>query len=206
MEYYSLKNKCKIGLILGFFFAFTVFFYGPVGIYLSNAEELKFGLGSVLRDVTVVSVVFLALAVLISLIVPKKLFRWYSLLFLGGGIAFYVQGNYINKSYGVLDGASIDWSSYTGYGILNTAIWAVCILLPFIAALIIGRKKDEQQIARMVCMVALFLVVIQIPAMIVQLTSYQKKDSVALEITDHGLFDMSAEDNIVVFVVDTMNA
>ncbi len=205
MEYYSVKNRFKIGLILGFFFAFTVFFYGPIGIYLSNAEELKFGLSSVLRDVTIVSVIFLALAVLISLIVPKKLFRWYSLLFLGGGIAFYVQGNYINHSYGVLDGASIDWSSYTGYGILNTAVWLICILLPFIAMLIFGRKKEEKLIAKAVCMVALFLVVIQIPAMIVQMTSYKKKDTLALEITDHGLFDMSAEENIVVFVVDTMD-
>ena len=47
MEEYTLKNKLKLGLVLGLFFVFTVFFYGPVGIYLANADELDFGLGIV---------------------------------------------------------------------------------------------------------------------------------------------------------------
>ena len=53
MEDYTLKNKLKLGVTLSLFFVFTVFFYGPVGIYLANADELDFGLGIVMKQVVI---------------------------------------------------------------------------------------------------------------------------------------------------------
>ena len=55
MEEYAVKNKLKYGLVLALFFVFTVFFYGPTGIYLANADELRFGLGVVIKVSLIVS-------------------------------------------------------------------------------------------------------------------------------------------------------
>ncbi|MBO4863619.1 MAG: sulfatase-like hydrolase/transferase [Eubacterium sp.] len=199
-----MKTKLKLGLCLALFFVFTVFFYGPISIYLSNADELKFGLGIVMKDVAIVSIVMFILIAGFSLIVPKKLFKWYMLLLLGVGIGFYVQGNYINYNYGVLDGKEINWSKYTGYGFINTAIWAVCILVPFIIYLVI-RKKGDALINKVVVAICLFLVAIQIPAFISQAVSYKKKDTEALVITDNEMFTYAPDDNIVVFLLDCMD-
>ena len=204
MEEYSLKTKLKLGLVLALFFVFTVFFYGPISIYLSNADELKFGLGIVIKDVAIVSAALFILIAGFSLIVPKKLFKWYMLLVLGVGIAFYVQGNYINKNYGVLDGKEIDWSKYTGYGFINTAIWVVCILVPFIIYFFI-RKKGDALTNKVVMAICLFLVAIQIPAFISQAMTYKKKDTEALVITDNEMFTYAPDDNIVVFLLDCMD-
>ena len=148
MKEYSLKKKILIGSCLAICFAFTVLFYGPVGLYINNSEELSFGLGVVLKNVAILSLIAIACIILFSMIVPSKLFKWYMLLFLGGILGFYVQGNYINYSYGVLDGTEIEWSKFTNYGILNTAIWAVCILVPFIVYFVIKavnkKKKDTE--------------------------------------------------------------
>ena len=35
----------------------------------------------------------------------------------------------------------VDWSAYTGYGVVNTLIWAVCILLPLALMLVLWEKK-----------------------------------------------------------------
>ena len=204
MEDYTLKNKLKLGVTLSLFFVFTVFFYGPVGIYLANADELDFGLGIVMKQVVIVSALMFVLIAVFSLIVPKKLFKWYMLLLFGGSLAFYVQGNYINYNYGVLDGTEIKWESFTKYGILNTAIWAVCILVPFIIYFVV-RKKGDALINKIIFGLCICLVLVQIPALISQTMSYKKKNTESLVITDNDMFEYAPEDNIVVFVLDTMD-
>ena len=52
-----------------------------------------------------------------------------------------VQGSFMNKNYGLLNGNAVDWSAYTGYGVVNTLVWVVCILVPLIAMLIWKQKK-----------------------------------------------------------------
>ena len=204
MEEYAVKNKLKYGLVLALFFVFTVFFYGPTGIYLANADELRFGLGVVIKVSLIVSLVTFVLITVFSLIVPKKLFKWYMLLVFGVTLGFYVQGNYINHDYGVLDGSNIDWGDYTGYGIVNTLIWAACIILPFIIYLII-RKKDKELINKIVFFACIFLVVIQIPAFISQAASYKKKGKETLAITTKDMFSYAPQDNIVLFILDGMD-
>ncbi len=204
MEEYNLKTKLKLGLILGLFFVFTVFFYGPAGIYLSNADELKFGLGVVLQSAIIVSLIMLVLIAVFSLIVPKKLFKWYMLIFLGVALGFYVQGNYINKNYGVMDGSDIKWSDYTGYGLINTAIWLVCFIVPFVIYFIV-RKKDKALLNKIVFGICAFLVIIQIPAFISQAMSYKKKNSESLVITTDKMFDYAPDNNIIVFVLDGLD-
>ena len=201
MEEYTLKNKLKLGAVLGLFFVFTVFFYGPAGIYLSNADELKFGLGVVIKVALIVSVILFLLIVGFSLIVPKKLFLWYMLIFLGVALGFYVQGNYINYNYGVMDGSDIKWGDYTKYGLLNTAIWGICFIVPFIIYLIV-RKKDKALINKIVMGICAFLIVIQIPAFISQAMSYKKKNTESLVITTNEMFDYAPDNNIIVFMLD----
>ena len=60
---------------------------------------------------------------------------------LGLGIGFYVQGNFMSGGYGQLNGKSIDWDAMTGRGIVNTVVWALCILLPVAAVLFVKGWK-----------------------------------------------------------------
>ena len=201
---YSMKDKLKYGLILSLFLTFTVFFYGPVGIYLANADELKFGLGVVIKDALIISAIVFVGTTVFSLIVPKKLFKWYCLLVLGGGIGLYIQGNYINYDYGVLDGTEIQWENYTKYGVINTLIWGVAIVLPFIVNFIVS-KKDKNLMNKIIVGACLFLVAIQIPAFISQTAGYKKKQEVSLTINNDNMFEMASDENIIVFVLDTLD-
>ena len=207
MKEYSLKKKILIGSCLAVCFAFTVLFYGPVGLYINNSEELSFGLGVVLKNVAILSIIAIACIILFSMIVPSKLFKWYMLLFLGVLLGFYVQGNYINYSYGVLDGTEIEWSKFTRYGILNTAIWAACILIPFIVYFVIRavnkkKKEDEKTTAavnKFAIYLAIFIILIQIPALITQVISYKPKNRA--EFAD-DIVDAVLEETLLLFITD----
>ena len=56
----------------------------------------------------------------IGMFLKGKAYSIYTALIFVFALCFYIQGNYLNSSYGVLDGKTIDWSSYSNYAIVNT--------------------------------------------------------------------------------------
>ena len=53
-------------------------------------------------------------------------------LLFGTGLALYIQGNFINADYGILDGRQIDWSKYSAIGAINIIIWVPLIIIPVV--------------------------------------------------------------------------
>ena len=215
------KRNLLTGTIIGLFFAFTVLFYGPLSQYLSNSQELWFSLNDVFRVIVPFSLVTVALAAVFFVIVPPKAGSFLLKLFFGVSLGFYIQGNYLRNSYGtgVMDGTAVDWSEYTTYGLINLAIWAVCILLPFIVARFIhddkdGKKDDdsgkaprskEAKIARLIIIASLFFTVIQLPALASQAVSYKPNENSDLEISTEGIYELSDKENVVMFILDTLD-
>ncbi len=215
------KRNLLTGTIIGLFFAFTVLFYGPLSQYLSNSQELWFSLNDVFRVIVPFSLVTVALAAVFFVIVPPKAGSFLLKLFFGVSLGFYIQGNYLRNSYGtgVMDGTAVDWSEYTTYGFINLAIWAVCILLPFIVARFIhddkdGKKDDdsgkaprskEAKIARLIIIASLFFTVIQLPALASQAVSYKPNENSDLEISTEGIYELSDKENVVMFILDTLD-
>ncbi len=204
MKTYTLKEKTIIGFILSFFIIFTIFFYGPLGVYLSNEEEFSFGLGAVIKGVAIVSIIILMLLIVISVIIPQKVFIWYAIFLLGIGIGFYVQGNLFKNNYGVLDGTEIKWAKYAKYGFLNTIVWIVIIFLPLIIYVII-RKKIKDNVGKYVSAICIFLILIQMVSFVAQLLSYNRKEAASLIITNNQMFTFAPANNIVVFMIDTVD-
>ncbi len=210
------KQNIIAGTAISFFFAFTVLFYGPLSLYLPNSEEFWFKLSDLMKVIVPFSLAaFIGAGVVLALL-PEKISSFFIKLFFGVSLAFYIQGNYININYGtgVLDGSKIDWSKYTTYGIINTAIWAAAIILPFIVCWIIdrrnaGEKKKESDIhitsLQVLAIAAAFFTLIQIPALTAQSLSYHPNESTEFTILDKGEFELSDKDNIVMFILDTMD-
>ena len=222
------KLNLITGLIISIFFAFTVLFYGPLSQYLSNAQELWFSLNDVLRVILPVSLITVAAAAVFFAAVPPKAGRFMLKLFFGVSLAFYVQGNYLRSSYGtgVMDGTAVDWSKYTTYGFINLAIWAVCIAAPFIITKFIkadeaapetaGEAKNSKggklfdgsrtaKAAKFLIIASLFLTVIQLPALASQALSYKPNENSDLKITTDGIYELSGKENVVMFVLDTLD-
>lgn len=94
----------------------------------------------------------------------------------------------------------MDWSAYTGYGVVNTLIWAVCILLPLALMLCSGRRRC----ARCCSSSPAALIVMQGASLVVSYLNYPKVAESATLTTD-GMFELSKEENTVVLVLDTLD-
>ena len=187
------------------FFVFTVIFYGPLSLYLNNSQELFFELSDLLKIILPVSALCFLIIAGLLMALPKKVFTPVLVVFFGIALSFYLQGNILNISYGsgVMDGKEIDWSAYRSYAAVNTGIWILVCVLPLIAWIILKKKEKTQILRTVVTYLAIFLTLIQVPAMIVELVNTAPKESKSLTITDEGLFELSDGRNTLIYILDT---
>ena len=73
------------------------------------------------------------------LLITKKIYNIYAAVIFGGALAAYVQGNFLNPDFGVLNGRQIQWSQFRVNGIISTVVWIALIVVP---AVIVCFKKD----------------------------------------------------------------
>ena len=190
---------CAIAVAV--FFVFTFLFYGPLGLYLENAEELWFSLKDTLLVVGVVSAaVFLFIMIYVGLL-PEKTLAFFTKLLFGFTLSLYVQGTLMNTNYGgVLNGVAIEWEKYTVYGSCTLLVWVVCLLLPFMLPKIKKIKADK-----VIMIAALFLTAVQIPALVVEWVNYTPNAQRDFIVSVDGEFDFGEKDNVVIITVDTLD-
>ena len=157
--------------------------------------------GAVL-PVSLFSLVFL---VLLSLFLPEKINHFHIKCLFGITLAMYLQGTFINIDYGtgVLDGTAIQWQDYTVYAILDSLAWIVCLGLPFFIDYILKNKSVSFHFV--INCLSLCLVAMQLPALISQLIAYQPEENREFRITSEKIFGLSPQQNILIFILDTMD-
>ncbi|MGE5633332.1 MAG: hypothetical protein ACM3TR_19895 [Caulobacteraceae bacterium] len=195
-DYLDVKKQYWVILPL----LFTVFIFAPLELYLSNVNEFWFTIKDLLIILIPTLLVFSLVLFIFSIFIYKvslKFFRGYLAFIFGLGIAIYIQGNYIQIDYGILDGTAINWGQYKYYGILNLLVWIVII----IAGIILAYKK--QKIVRII---AFFIMGVQIATISVLLVNANFNKSTSTTITTNKLFELSENENTIIFIVDELDA
>lgn len=201
----KVKNLLGKRIAIVIFFVFTVCLYGPFSIFFPNAEELWFSLSMVTGIVLPVSLATFVILLLLSLIVPDDKLHLFTKLFFGLSLAMYIQGNYINISYGggVQDGTEIIWSNYTWYAIVDTLAWILCFSVPFIVDIVV--KGDSKKFHKAIVATSILLTVIQIPAFLSQALTFRPNQNAEVNITTKNMFEISDRENVLIFMVDTLD-
>ena len=203
MQKKSVNIRRNIGIIL--FFVLTVLLFGPLGLFLSNAEEFWFSLTDLLKVIIPVSLAVIVVFTILFLLLPRKAARIAGMLLLGISIGCYLQGHFLNISYGtgLLDGTPVDWNEYTTYGIINTIIWIVCIAVPFVIAKLM--KNKWKKVFRLFTFISILFIAIQIPSLVIQVINYRPNLNLDIQITKKGQFELAPQENIIIFIVDTLD-
>ena len=182
--------------------ALTLGFFVPVNLYILNSSEFSFELSSVVLYFILVTFVAFIILAGISLFLRRmgwsKAATLYGILLAGLMIGFFLQSYVINADYGVLDGRAIDWSKFRTVAIVNTAIWTACIIVPFA----LWKWRGDA-----VCKVAKSMAVLLFAAQCVQTGYYTTTIHVGEKpthyLSEKGLFNLSENRNIIVFILDT---
>ncbi len=203
-KHLELKHRFAFGAAMSAFLCFTLLVYSPLSLYITGNDEMWFSFRSLLLPVTVVSLTaFLILTVVLSL--PKGgIHKILCCLVFGVTLGLYIQCGFFNISYGsgVLDGSQIAWKDYTTYGAIDSAVWAACIAMPF--ALFMVFKRSWRHV---LMIAAAFIVILQIGGLTINIYQNQNSlDKLSHEVTTDGMFDLSENDNTLVFIMNGMDA
>lgn len=183
------------------FLTFTFFVFGPLQMYLTNKNEFWFKLTHILPTIILSFIMIFTILNLFAIIIPKKLKKYYAAFIFGLGFALYIQGNFINLNYGVLDGSEIDWNSYGYLGTINTIAWLMCLLLPVILT-----KIWPIQVEKVIKIGSCFIVAVQALTLGALLISTDFSSQKKISVTGNDMFSLSPEKNEIVFILDTFDA
>ena len=201
------KNKLINCIIISFVFAFNICVFAPLEFYYSNIFDLWFTLDYILPTIICTSLITFITLFLISYFskgkIQKVIVRIIFILMLG----LYIQGNYLNIGYDVLDGSEIDWNSMIKKGVINTLIWVIIILIFSIVLIKEDRFKKVSNLG------SLFVFGIQILTLVIIVCNsyaYSADTNLSFDksfyLDSKDIFEVSEEENIIVFVSDTFEA
>ena len=185
------------------FFAFTVGVSIPSEIYFGNEKEFSVGYPQILPLILAVTAVLFAAAAGIAFLLRKQkrlLPVWLDLLF-GGTLAVYLQQNLLNGELQLLDGAGSSPSGTSPLALAALGVWIVCLAGPHILRKI--RPRAEALVRRYG---SALLTVMQVGALAVMIVSSEGPTVSRFSLTKKDEFTVSPEGNIIVFVVDTLDA
>lgn len=202
-KHYQFKHRLIFGGTMALFMVMSLLVYGPLSLYIKSEDMMWFSFYSLLVPVVLVAVAALIILTL-ALSLPKgSLHKLMCCLMFGIALGFYVQSAFFNISYGsgVLDGSEIVWQDYTTYGALDSAMWAACLALPFAFYMVF--KKQWRHI---LMFTAVFFMLLQAAGLTFVIYQNQNTlDKMSHEVTKEGIYELSENQNTVVFVVGTMD-
>ena len=204
----TTKESRKSWIIVAFTFSFMICVFAPLDAFWGNMEEYWFGITDIIPIILLVFIVSLVITISFSLLLShtrasSSLFTLVTVFML----FFYVQGNFIPRNYGVLNGSEIEWNStsYIGLRIASVVLAIICLSL-----FLLGIIKFRERIYSIGKYISLFILLIQIVTLGTQLIQKNlkssDKSSHSIVVTDKDLLSFSNNgNNILVFVLDTFD-
>ncbi len=203
-ERISTKEHFAPWIALAVAISFMICIFAPIDIYFANKEDFWFSLWQMLPGIVVIFTVVLVMLLAIFLFLSRFKCSDYILTFiLAIFVYFYIQGNYIPRNYGMLDGTVIDWSTYDTYAAASIIAILVCIIACIVICIFF--KRHIQSIAKYTSIFILLMQLITVGTLIIQNFSYLKSKE-TYTVTDKNEFVLSKDNNIVVFVLDSFDA
>ncbi len=193
------KEKIFQALVSSLLLIFTFFVIGPLGLYVNNISEFWFTIKPLLFMVLVSGFVLWATITLVLCVLPSKVSTLLSAIIFGLGVATYIQGTYMQMDYGLLDGSPVDWSRFGIWGLLNSAIWVLCIFLPMVYCVV--KKSFPIKVVKILTILILTVQTVTVSAALFDVDLFKTK----LSVSENGMFELSKNKNVIVFLLDTFD-
>ena len=192
-------------LSVTFFGVMTYAIFLPNSLVIGNGDDFTVDYYQVLPVTLVVGVIMFSLILLIGFILLalrwQKVFCVYKNLIFGLALGFYIQVNFLNTNLGVLDGRNFTWSWNDPDVFVSVVAWFLCLFIPLSFFLL---KYDKWDVVR--GYISNFLAAVQLFSLVFLSVTAKSTIESRMILTTSREFEMATTDNIVVFVVDTLDA
>ncbi len=200
----KMKTNIKAWLILNISFCFMICIFAPIEAYYTNKNEFWFNIQQLLNVLIPAFVIVTIILMIIFFYLNITKYSEYFYAFLSAiFLYFYIQGNYIPRKYGILNGVDINWNDYTQYGIASILVFLICV---FLFALVLFKFK--KYIFKIGIYLSIFIFAIQLITIVTLIIQNQsvKNEHNSCVVTDKSLFEYSKNHNVIVFILDTFDA
>lgn len=193
-------DKVKRTLPVVFLPLVSYFVLGPLEIFAGNAKDFSFKYTDFFGIFVCASLLIGILLSLLLSFLPEKLNRGVGGLVFAVGLASYIQNMFMNIKLSEADGSPMDWTSIGYFKYANLAIW----ILIFLAVILLYWKVWKYW-NTIVIAGSSFLCAIQLVAVIsLVFTLGFGGENNQLQMSGQGQFEVATEDNVIVFVIDTL--
>ncbi|MDR1712608.1 MAG: sulfatase-like hydrolase/transferase [Coriobacteriales bacterium] len=184
--------------------AFTLFFFGPLDLYLGNQTYFPYNFLDIIGWVGLMFGVAWVGALVVLMLFRGRVFDY--LLSIGFGVLLivYLQGNLLNIELGELSGGDIDWVALRGQMAINLVICLGILAVPLLL------RRFGQRIWRgAVLFVPALLISVQALALLTSVVSGDALEPAADKnlpfLSKEGLYEVAEEDNVFIFIVDSLD-
>jgi len=195
------KSKNIINLIAIVLFTFIAFWYTPYEMFLENVADISAPLAAFWWIPIALFLLSTLILVLVCVIKPNIFGNILTYVVFAGGIALWIQGNFLNINAGSMNGETIDWKPYYSQMKINLAIWCGILVVVLILAFGLKEKFDTLMV-----IISSFLTAILFVTLITLLFTTDKYELINSKnttfISTEGLYELGSDENVVVFVLD----
>ena len=173
---------------------------GPLEVYFGNTKDFAFTHSDFLVPLLIAAALVLVVGSFCVSLLPEKVHGFVMALLLGVGVASYIQNMFMNIKISEVNGDPLDWSSLGNFPIINLLIWIAILAIVMVLYL---KLKNRIKMLRGV---SSFLCIIQVVGVLSLLLTGApvQNDLSSIQIDGRSQFDLAEEENIVVFVLDTV--
>lgn len=202
-----IQQKQLISFGTAFLFAFSLLFFGPVDIYLTNITDITVSSRNIIFPAAVISLAVLTGLFLLLYKLKGKAHIIAVNIVTGLSLALYVQGNFLQLSSAELDGRRLSVSAVSCA--VNALIWGVCISVPFLLYKFFGElyAKAVKFLALIICVMELTALLVTVTMLTVNDGTGILTDALANEIkpythSQENEFVFSSDHNLIVIFAD----
>ena len=200
--------RLGLSFVVSVFFVVTVYTMPSYETLAGNQTSLVFGLKDVWQPIAVATCIAVVVLTLVISLLKGRVFNVVLAALFAFGLCCYLQAMFLNGGIPVTDGREIDWREHRFTAIWTLAIWAVVI-----GAALWAGVKHRRIATGVITVLSASLILVQGVAigsffsdMAIADEKQNAADAVAANdyrITDKGLFTVSPNSNVIVFVLDT---
>ncbi len=197
---FDSNGNCILPSIL--FFLVTYCIYFPMALFVTNSGEFLVSIYDVIPIIILVSVfVFFFLALILIAFEQINLGKLFAVLLFSLSLGLYIQGNFANPVLPQLNGQQVDWSEFGNSKWISLIVWGACFIIPLFLYFI--KKSFCIKIVRIL---GYIFAAMQMVVLIIKVIIEPPVPSYGGAVTKNGEFELSKNKNIIVFVIDTLDA
>ncbi len=188
------KKRFVSAMLVTLAFVFSIIVFIPIETYLGNVVDFTFEFSDFWWIIAVEGVVLLIAMVITEMLFKGKAFNFVLAIVLGVTLAGYVQSMFLN---GMMDTMTGEVETWTGTeAIVNLVIWIIVMLVPLAVCLLLN--KFWNKVANFGSVLIVGMQVVALVSMVFTVQS----PKIDTRLTTTGLYEVSGEKNVVIFVLD----